>query len=220
MASAADLNAFINYLNGNWNIAVVNGKTYGEPYVIGGQHTRVTPATYKSYIHSREDGTGSYTSGPYKGTTYEQAAKDYCKRLFDAGLTELFCSDCSGLGMYWLYNVKHFYSGDLRASGMAAKCTLYKDTPKRGWWVFRKDQGRVVHIGYMVDDTYLIHDKGRAYGVEKKKFKKSEWHTWGVPKIWKDVIQSPDNPHPGHTYIAYQYNYIFAPGGGYFFPPH
>lgn len=196
MATLAELNQFIAYLNQQINIATVNGVSYGEPYVWGGQHLHLTPSNYQSVIHNRENGRGSYSDG----TTYEAAAKAYCKRLFDAGLTDLYAYDCSGLGMYWLQNVSHISPNDKNAHGMMKWCTLYKDTPKRGWWCFHvNSSGRATHVAYMVDDTHTIEARGRKYGVVKRTWKKSLWDKWGVPKIWKEVIQSPDNPHPGHT---------------------
>lgn len=32
----------------------------GQPYLWGGQHTRLTPETYETIIHNREDGRGGY----------------------------------------------------------------------------------------------------------------------------------------------------------------
>ena len=60
MANAADLNEFIQYLEDQANFMVINGHTWGEPYVIGGQHLSLTPSNYETVIHNREHGRGSY----------------------------------------------------------------------------------------------------------------------------------------------------------------
>lgn len=217
MATLAELNQFIQYLNDQYGIATIGGHTYGEPYVWGAQHMHLTPSNYEARIHAREAGRGGYKDG----TTYEEAAKKYCKRLFDAGLTDLYAYDCSGLGMYWMYNVSHIYSGDTNANGMMGRCKLYKDDPERGWWVFHvNSSGRATHVGYMVDNTYVIEAKGRKWGVTKSKFRRSNWDKWGIPKVWEGVIPEPGQPHPGHTWSHYTANYIWYPGGNYFFPPH
>lgn len=216
MANAADLNEFIQYLEDQANFMVINGHTWGEPYVIGGQHLSLTPSNYETVIHNREHGRGGYSNGQ----TYEEAAKQYCERLFDAGATQLYAYDCSGLGMYFWQNVKHEYPGDMNAHGMMGKCNLYKETPKRGWWVFHVNNGRATHIGYMVDNTHVIESKGRRYGVTKSVFRRSAWDRWGIPKILEGVIPAPGDPRPGTTQHHYYQNYIFYPGGGYFFPPH
>ena len=176
------LNDFIEYLTNQ----------IGQPYLWGGQHTKLTPETYEAIIHKREDGRGQYGDG----TTYADASIAYCKRLFDEGATELFAYDCSGLGMYWLQNVKHLY-GDMTADGMMHKCNGVTTTgkPKRGWWVFRVSNGRASHIGYMVDDEYVVQAEGRKYGVTYKLFKSKDWTQWGIPKCFYDEIVTPQ-PEP------------------------
>lgn len=176
------LNDFIKYLTDQ----------IGQPYLWGGQHTRLTPETYEAIIHKREDGRGKYADG----TTYADASIEYCKRLFDNGATVLFAYDCSGLGMYWLADLKHIYH-DMTADSMMHKCegVTTSGEPKRGWWVFRLTNGRATHIGYMVSDTELIEAKGRKYGVTKTKFKKSGWTQWGIPKVFYDEIVTPE-PQP------------------------
>lgn len=195
MATALQLTNFIYYLDETADIALINGKTYGQPYVIGGQHLHLTPQNYIAQIHAREANTGGYGY-----ITYEQAAKDYCKRLFDNGLTDLYAYDCSGLGMYWWQNVEHEYDRDMNANSMMYACDLYKERPRRGWWVFHVQQssGRATHVGYMVNDTTVVQALGRLYGVTRSPFKASEWNRWGIPKILKGVIPAPGDPTPGH----------------------
>ena len=165
----------------------------GQPYLWGGQHTRLTPDNYESIIHKREDGRGKYADG----TTYADASIAYCKKLFDRGATELFAYDCSGLGMYFLQNLKHIYN-DMTADGMMGKCVeiTSSELPKKGWWVFRLTGSRATHIGYMVDDEYVVQAEGRKYGVTKKKFRTKDWSQWGIPKCMYDEIVNPPEPEP------------------------
>ena len=208
MATLAQLNAFITYLNQQWNFMTIGGVTYGQPYVWGAQHTQLTPSNYISVIDSRE-------SDP----TNRRRAKAYCKRLFDAGATVLYAYDCSGLGMYFWQNLEHEFPGDMTADGMMRACTLYPDTPKRGWWVFKlTSTGRAYHVGYMVDNTHVVEAYGRSEGVIKTVFSKSIWKKWGIPKILKEVIPAPGEP--GQQIEHYASNYLWAPGGNYFWPPH
>lgn len=179
------LNEFIAYLN----------EQIGQPYLWGGQHTRLTPDTYEAIIHKREDGRGGYKDG----TSYADAVIAYCKSLFDMGLTVLYAYDCSGLGMYWLQNVKHIYKGDANANTMMGRCSDLSrtDPPKKGWWVFRQDDsGRATHIGYMVDDEWLVEAKGRKYGVVVTKFAAKDWSVWGIPDVFYDEIAYPEPVPP------------------------
>lgn len=179
------LNEFIAYLN----------EQIGQPYLWGGQHTRLTPDTYEAIIHKREDGRGVYKDG----TSYADASIAYCKSLFDMGLTVLYAYDCSGLGMYWLQNVKHLYKGDANANTMMGRCSdlTRTDPPKKGWWVFRQDDsGKATHIGYMVDDDWLVEAKGRKYGVVVTKFAAKDWSIWGIPDVFYDEIAYPEPVPP------------------------
>lgn len=208
MATAAQLNAFIAYLEQQWNIMTIGGTTYGQPYVWGGQHLKLTPSTYISIINNKESDEDD-----------RRNAKKYCKRLFDNGATVLYAYDCSGLGMYFWLDLQHEFDSDKTADGMMRSCTLYPDTPKRGWWVFKlTSTGRAYHVGYMVDNTHVVEAYGRSEGVIKTVFSKKIWKKWGIPKILKGVILAPGEP--GQQIEHYASNYIWAPGGNYFFPPH
>lgn len=163
----------------------------GEPYLWGGQHTRLTPENYKTVIARKE-------SKPANRVLVEQ----YCEKKFAEGYTELFAYDCSGLGVYWLQNVKHIWAADVNANTMMHRC-VDLDTagpPAKGWWVFRLDDAkkRAVHIGYMIDNEYLIEAAGRKYGVVKTKFRAHEWDAWGIPKVFEDEIRHPE-PKPEPT---------------------
>lgn len=160
-----------------------------EPYVWGGQHTKLTPQNYVSVITKME-----------KDATNRANAIAYCEKMFQAGRTELFAYDCSGLGMYWLQNLKHIYKSDMTANGMMGKCEIVSEA-KRGYWVFRTNSnGRATHIGYMVSDTELVEAKGRKYGVVRTKYNRSAWNKIGKPKCF-DFDPEPTPPEPTRWYV-------------------
>ena len=170
----------------------------GQPYLWGGQHTKLTPENYKTIIHKKESGTGGYKGGP----SYEEAAIEYCKKLFDEGAKELFAYDCSGLGMFWIEDVKRIWKSDATADRMMNKCVelINSEPPEKGWWVFRTENGKATHIGYMIDNEYLIEAKGRKYGVVKTKWKFDDWDIWGIPSIFENEIRpEPVPPEPPVT---------------------
>lgn len=106
------------------------------------------------------------------------------------GYTDMRAYDCSGLGMYWLQNLQKLYTHDMTADDMKRQCTAVKrEELKRGDWVFRiyAATGKAYHIGYVVDDGYVIEAKGRDDGVVKRKLDasgKSYWNAYGRPKIF------------------------------------
>ncbi len=163
-----------------------------QPYLWGGQHTRLTPLNYKAVIARREARAEN-----------RRTAEAYCEKMFAEGYTELFAYDCSGLGVYWLTDLKRIWKSDVNANTMMGRCELRTDLPKRGWWVFKLTGNRATHIGYMVDDEYLIEAKGRAYGVVKTKFRAKDWGCWGIPKVFKDEIVDPPVPPepPAEHYV-------------------
>lgn len=177
------LNEFIEYL-----IAQI-----GQPYLWGGQHTKLTPETYEAIIHKKEDGRGKYADGQ----TYADASIAYCKKLFDRGAEVLYAYDCSGLGMYWIQNLHHIWN-DKTADSMMRCCAelICSEPPEKGWWVFKQDsRGKATHIGYMVDNEYLVEAKGRKYGVTKTKWREKDWSIWGIPSIFYDEIVNHE-PEP------------------------
>lgn len=157
----------------------------GMPYLWGGQHTKLTPENYVSVITRKES-----------SSKHREDAIAYCEQMFARGYTVLYAYDCSGLGCYWLYNLTHLYKCDVNANTMMGRCRLVTTPPKRGYWVFKLTGNRATHIGYMIDDEYLIEAKGRKYGVVKTRFNKSEWSCWGIPKVFESEIIDPPTPEP------------------------
>ena len=176
------LDAFIEYLMAQM----------GQPYLWGGQHTRLTPENFVSLIERKEADRGGYKDGE----SYAQAAIEFCRKKFQAGAKVLYAYDCSGLGCYWLCNLTHLFKCDVNVNTMMGRCLLQKEPPQRGWWVFRLNGKRASHIGYMIDDQYLIEAKGRKYGVVKTKFKAKDWACWGIPKVFEKELSPLPEPAP------------------------
>ena len=176
------VNGFIEYLKAQ----------VGEPYLWGGQHTRLTPENYVRIIERKEADRGGYTGGP----SYAEAAIDFCKKKFEKGAKVLYAYDCSGLGCYWLDNLTHLYRCDVNANTMMNRCELKTELPRKGWWVFRLNGKRASHIGYMIDDEYLIEAKGRKYGVVKTRFREKDWACWGIPRVFENELTPAPEPEP------------------------
>ena len=171
------LNEFIEYLK----------EQVGEIYIWGGQRTKLTPENYKAVIARKE-------SDPKNRKLVEEE----CEKRFAEGKSVVYGYDCSGLGVYWLYNFKHLWPGDVNANTMMSRCVDLDtpEPPERGWWVFKLSGKRATHIGYMIDNEYLIEAKGRKYGVVKAKWREGDWSCWGIPKIFEDEIRYPAPPAP------------------------
>lgn len=155
-------------------------------YVWGAQGQGSGTVT-EAWIRKKEKNTGGYTNGQ----TYADAAVAYWKKQCALGYGDVLRAfDCSGLGVYWLYNCKRLFSGDKNANGMMAACRIVDfSARKKGCWLFRVNSaGRATHIGYMVDDTNVVHAKGRAYGVVREVAKASYWHRCGIPAVFADEI--------------------------------
>ena len=177
-ATAQDLDEFIAYLH----------QQVGQPYLWGGQHTRLTPSNYIAVIDAHEN-----------DPTNAAKVKAYCRRKFNAGATELFAYDCSGLGIYFWYNLKNIFV-DTNADGMMRRCYLSTEAPKRGWWLFKEDStGRAYPVGYMVDETHEIEAYGRTVGVIKEEFDIDEWDVWGIPNIFEGGVVPPPGSDPVYT---------------------
>ena len=94
--------------------------------------------------------------------------------------------DCSGLGMYFLQNLKGIY-GDMTANGMKGKCAaISKSQIKKGDWVFKcYSSGKAYHIGYIVDDALnVVESKGRDDGVVKRALSAGGWNAYGRPECF------------------------------------
>lgn len=158
-------------------------------YIWGGQG-QMYPTLTEAWIKKKES-----------GTNLTNALKTYAKAV--AAGFEKICRafDCSGLGTYWLYNLKHLINGDKTAHGMMGLCTIIdKKHLKKGDWVFRvyksgSKKGRAYHIGYVVDDDLnVIEARGRAYGVQKRALNASAgyWNAFGRPSVFAEYIDTDE----------------------------
>ena len=163
----------------------------GEPYVWGGQHTKLTPDNYVAVIEKKETNEKN-----------AEAAIAFCRKKFDEGVTVLYAYDCSGLGCYWLYNLMKIWKSDVNANTMMHRCKLVSTDPKRGYWLFKLSGSRATHIGYMVSDAELIEAKGRDYGVVTTRFRKKDWGCWGIPAVFEDEIVDPPAPTEAHVLVV------------------
>lgn len=162
----------------------------GQPYLWGGQHTKLTQENYKAVIARREE-------KPENRRLVEQ----FCEKKFAAGETVLYAYDCSGLGIYWLYNLKHLWPGDVNANTMMNRCKLVSTPPKRGYWLLKRNKTRAYHIGYMISDTRLIEAAGRSQGVIERDYRAKDWSCWGIPKVFENEIIDPPAPEPEGKYV-------------------
>ena len=166
----------------------------GQPYLWGGQHTKLTPDNYKTVIRNKEN-----------SEEHAKAAIAYCEKKFSEGATVLYAYDCSGLGMYWLQNVKGICKADANANTMMHRCVDIDtpEPPEKGWWTFKlnNEKTRATHIGYMIDNEYLVEAKGRAYGVVKTKWREQDWDCWGIPKCFENEIRHPEPPTPTEQFV-------------------
>lgn len=166
------LQEFIDYLEEQ----VTNHSIY-----IWGAQGQSYPTVCESWIKAKESGLNRTRAL----NTYRKAVKaGYQKKL------KAF--DCSGLGVYFLYNLKKLISGDKTANGLKGMCaSISKKELKKGDWVFKTySNGKAYHIGYVVDDSLnVIEAQGRAYGVVKRSLSKGGWNAFGRPKIFKSEIE-------------------------------
>ncbi len=181
------LNEFISYLNEQ----AANDSIY-----VWGAQGQKWPTLTAEWIKSKE------TNLIYR----RDALKMYEKACRAGHERDCRAFDCSGLGMYWLYNVKKIYKSDMTANGMKGKCSAVSKCDIRpGDWVFRvyktgANKGRAYHIGYVVDDALnVIEAKGRAYGVAKRPFDSSYWNAYGRPECFRDEIEK--EPAPATVFI-------------------
>lgn len=187
------LSEFISYLEEQ----VANHSIY-----IWGAQGQAYPTVNEAWIKKKESGSNQ-----------TKALKTY-RAAVAAGYEKLLRAfDCSGLGMYWLQNLKKISTADMNANGMKGKCTLIqKSHLKKGDWVFRtyksgSKKGRAYHIGYVVDDALnVIEARGRAYGVQKRSLNASGsgyWNTFGRPSYFAEEI---DTKAEQQEYAAFNRN--------------
>lgn len=148
-------------------------------YVWGAQGQN-GPTITEAWIRSRETNDTNF-----------RRALTFWRKQVEAGYGDVLRAfDCSGLGMYWLQNVKSYLAYDLSAHGLYNKCTkITKDRLRVGDFVFKLDKnGKATHIGYVVDtDLNVIEAKGRDYGVIRMPLTGNSWNGFGRPPFWTEA---------------------------------
>lgn len=171
----ANLQEFLDYLEEQ----VKNHSIY-----VWGAQGQCAPTITEKWIKSRE--------------TSDRNAKraiDFWESQVKAGYGDkLRAFDCSGLGMYWLQNLKGLSKSDMSSASMYAKCEkITRAQLRKGDWVFRHNGVKIHHIGYVVDDSLnIIEARGRDYGVVKRALDasgSSYWNRYGRPPYFKDQIE-------------------------------
>ena len=169
------LNEFIAYLEEQ----VKNHSIY-----IWGAQGQGYPTVNEEWIKAKE--SGNHQKNALK--TYRAAVAAGCEK-------KLRAFDCSGLGVYFLYNLKRIIPCDKNANGLMGACTMIqKSHVKKGDFVFKRyttGTKRAYHIGYVVDDQLnVIEAQGRAYGVVKRKLSAGGWNAYGRPYFFAAEIDS------------------------------
>ncbi len=171
MLKTNNLREFIEYLNEQ----VKNHSVY-----VWGAQGQLGPAVNERWIRQVE---------PSEANANRAIA--FWRKQCDAGFGDVLRAfDCSGLGMYWLQNVKGLLRYDLSAHGMYNKCVkITKDRLRVGDFVFKVDKtGRATHIGYVVDtELNVIEARGRDAGVIKLPLTGNTWNAYGRPPFWTEA---------------------------------
>ena len=110
----------------------------------------------------------------------DSATKNMIKFM---GIKDVQFFDCSGLGVDFL--MKHgILSYDTTADGLYRKCDkISKDEVVLGDFAFLLDiSGKATHIGYVVDNGYVVHAWDQKVGVIKEKLSKRNW-VYGRPNF-------------------------------------
>ncbi len=147
-------------------------------YVWGAQGQQGSAVT-EAWIKKRETSEANF-----------KRAVAFWKKQCEVGFGDVLRAfDCSGLGSYWLQNVKHIIPGDTNANGFYGKCKKISRSALRvGDFVFKLDSsGRATHIGYVVDQKLnVVEAQGRDYGVVKRPLSKGSWKAYGRPTYWTE----------------------------------
>lgn len=145
-------------------VAYVKSKV-GSPYLWGGQgeslHEIIT-----EYARKKKQS--------------DSATKDMIKFM---GIKDVEFFDCSGLGVNYL--LKHgLISYDTTADGLYRKCDkISKEEAVPGDFVFFVDgSDKATHVGYVVENGYVVHALDQKKGVIKEKLSARKW-VYGRPNF-------------------------------------
>lgn len=163
----ADLNDFIDYLY----------SILGNMYVLGGQGGRFVDVLPN--ICAREEQKIGLVNNIL--TLLNKKLKE------GADINTLLEYDCSGVFMD--YAIRHgIFKYDMNADGIyrAIPDKIKVSKVKRGDFVFHGTTEKKKHIGYVVDDEWVIEARGTAYGVVKTRIKERGWQFAARPDFWSE----------------------------------
>lgn len=174
-------------------------------YVLGAQGQDIGDIT-EAWIKKREHN---------KKSNYERAITVWKARKDKYRKAKAF--DCSGLGVYWLKNLKAVFAYDISANGMYRECEkIMRNELLPGDQVFRGNALKKTHIGYVVEILdgipQIVEAKGRDDGVVKRNINASGsdyWAYYGRPKYFKAEIEAQiTNGGEGAAYPKFGYTGI------------
>ena len=163
----ADLNDYIDYLYSR----------LGNMYVLGGQGGRFVDAL--PVICKREEQKIGLVNNIL--TLLNTKLKE------GADINTLLEYDCSGLFMD--YAIKHgIFKYDMIADDIyrAIPDKIKVSKVKKGDFVFHGTTEKKKHVGYVVDDEWVIEARGTAYGVVKTRIKERGWQFAARPDFWSE----------------------------------
>lgn len=101
--------------------------------------------------------------------------------------------DCSGLGTYFFLK-NGLIDHDVNAEGLRKLCKrVEKSALREGDMAFRMQNGRAVHVGYVIGGDRLIEAKGRDDGVVESRI--SGFDRFGRPPFYSSRDLKLENPY-------------------------
>lgn len=161
-------------------VAYVNSKV-GCPYLWGGQGETLFQIITK-YAKTKNQS--------------DSATKDMINFM---GIKDVEFFDCSGLGVNFM--LKHgLISYDTTADGLYRKCDKISAAEAvPGDFVFLLDgSGKATHIGYVVENGYVVHAIDQKRGVIKEKLSARKW-VYGRPNFAFEFDAAGVEYYPKYT---------------------
>lgn len=145
----------------------------------------------------------------YNDETQIKRVKATLQKRIDAGYdpSKIRAFDCSGLGMYFIQNIKKISSGDLPSYGMVNLCNkITRQEVTAGDFLFKTDdKGKINHVAYAIDKNNCIEARGRDYGVCLSAIDDRGFTIFGRPAFLKEEIEKrieEENNTDGATEIV------------------
>lgn len=138
-------------------------------YIWGGQGERIGELTFgKVYVMESND-----------NKNFSRELKHLSDIILDSDfdLWKCRCVDCSGLGMYYLQDLMGILDWDHNAKALFKEGIVIDQAIRQpGDFVYKSfDSEGPQHVGYLIENDYVIESYGRDKGVIKRKFKDGKW---------------------------------------------